>query len=497
MIRILDSSSQRLLQILNLLLKNNDWLTIDYISNELGASEKTIHDDLILIQENWASTVGLEFINSHKVKATKLSISIFLNLQSVILSQAIPIKFLKSIIYHPNKNLIFHSDHLHLSLSTFYRHLPKINNYLKKFDIQIQNNQSFFSLTSSNELGLRYFVTIFFLEISDNSPDLFISKEVTSFIKKRIKKLLKKNNESLSNQEIIFYIVLYYVSIHRDLQGFQLNYEYQFKGINSVFTKDEELFLNENKISLPTYRIQKIEESILILKNKYNNLSNKQVNNSLSYSLNQLFHFLDLKVSSVTHNKLHTYLENIYLNETYSGIPYYLSYSRFSLFTSDLENENTLAIQKIHDFINEITLLTNVSFVNYSDFIIYILAIHFPDILLEKEISTTLIISSYSKQHAEFLLKVIASEINLDPIEIKKFQCIHIKDLNDLLLNQHQVIISNSKLNTKLKNSIHVSDYPTDNDIYEIKKNLLNSSKQYKNFYYLNRLNKTDNIQFI
>lgn len=503
MIRILDTSSQRLLKILNLLLKKESWLTIEYLSIKLGVSEKTIHDDLILIQENWSSTVGLEFINSHKVRANKLSISIFLHLQSIILLQSIPIKFLNSIIYYPNKNLIFHSEHLHLSLSTFYRHLPKINNYLKNFDIEIQNNQSFFSLTSSNELGLRHFVTTFFLEISDNSPEIFISKEIRYFLKNRIKRLYKKNNETLSNEQISFLTVLYFVSIHRELQGFPLKHLSVYNGIHSEFSNEENNLLNDNKFTLSVETMKKIEGSLLILNSNYNRHSDKQIISILSYSLDQLLNLLELNVPIENYNKLLNQLENIYLNETCISIPYYLSYSRFSLFTYNLEKENPSVIQIIQDFINEITLLTKISFVNYSDFIIYNLAIYFPEIISEKEFSTILIISKYSKQHAEFLLSVIESEIIINPMKIKNIQCIYITDVNDLILNQNQLIISNSKALTNRKNGLHISDYPTDNDIYQIKKRLLNPSKNYKtkisdkNFYYLNKVNQTDKIQLI
>lgn len=110
MIHTLDVSSQRLINILKILLQEKEWVTPKNISDSLGVSEKTVNDDLKFIKDSWGDIVDIQTSYSLGIKATNISVSTFIKIQSQILLDSIPIKFLRVLMFYPYETLNDYAD---------------------------------------------------------------------------------------------------------------------------------------------------------------------------------------------------------------------------------------------------------------------------------------------------------------------------------------------------------------------------------------------------
>ncbi|OTP29126.1 hypothetical protein A5798_002294 [Enterococcus sp. 6C8_DIV0013] len=120
---------------------------------------------------------------------------------------------------------------------------------MEKYDIWIDNDQSEYYISGKSELAIRRFFTILFLEISGYSSKTFIDLEHNEFFKNRIKNNYEINNQRISQLQTSFYADLYYVSIQRELQGFQIIETNKFSGIHLPFTDEETHFFQSLMIS--------------------------------------------------------------------------------------------------------------------------------------------------------------------------------------------------------------------------------------------------------
>ena len=117
-----------------------------------------------------------------------------------------------------------------LSASTFYKYVHLWNEDLKRYNIKIQNTQSSYQIIGDNEIRLRRFFTILFLEVSGYSSKVFLTHEKNDFLKNRIKNLYEHNKEEISQLQISFYADLYYVSLQREIQGYKVELPDNFIG---------------------------------------------------------------------------------------------------------------------------------------------------------------------------------------------------------------------------------------------------------------------------
>lgn len=468
-IKILDNSSQRLISILSLLLETEEGIKISEIASNLNVSEKTIHDDLKIISESWANVIGLNLSLNGTIKVSKLSVSTFLQVRSSILLQSIPMKFLKSLVYHPNEDLNFYADKLHISRSTLYRYIPIINNYLTEYDITIDNSHSVYALISSNEVALRCFVTTFFLEISGYTLEDFMTQDEIKFLRTRIIRSYEKNLQHISDLQLDFYTVLYFVSIKRELQGFTADYSQFLTGETDKLNEQEEKYLSKIYPHASIESIMKIEQIILILRSQLNRDQDEHLLETIPFFLNSILNILNIKASTHEYKLLLNYLKDLYLNEKYIQIPFYLVGNQFIFFTKEAEKDNSSIINQLRDWVDELTIVTNTNFNHYFDYIVYIFITNFPEMMQIKIKKNVLVISNQSKEHAEFLLKTIRTKLNTGPIYLTNIECTSLEQIQSINLDKYQFIIKNFALPKIDCESILINDFPSDKNIQTIK----------------------------
>lgn len=263
---ILDVSSQRLIKILELMLLTEQPLTIKDMSAQLNVSEKTINDDLKHIKETWGDTIGIKTSSALGTTADNLSVSLLTEIESQVLLNSVPIMFIEALIWHPHHDLNYYADLLHVSRSTLYRYLPKMNEYLNQLDICIERKLSLYYLDARNELSIRKFITSFLIDISGSnySMESIVSRSQKLFLEQRIHHLFKLNKTIMPEFKTHYYVVLYCVAMLREQQGFSATCHHLFNGTHLELS-DRELTLYVLKFPHLTRDIvNNIEASLLL-----------------------------------------------------------------------------------------------------------------------------------------------------------------------------------------------------------------------------------------
>lgn len=477
MLSILDSTSKRLVDTLELLLKSDNWLTVRQIADLLKVSEKTIHDDLNYIQDNLDNQVGLEFLSPYGIRASKLSVNVFLTIQSQILLKSIPIQFILALAKNPNQTLNDYAEILHISRSTLYRYLPRISDYFKQYNLEVQKNGSLYSIVSKDEYVYRRFFSTFLFEIHGYNVKPIISEQWQQFFKERLTRMYHANNEEISDLQISYYSIFYYLSILREKQNNRLSYMHTFTGEDTPFTKEEEdfLFIHEPTVSLNCFT--KIESSIYIHRHTLFSLTDVNFIDEVSIFLDKLYQTFQIKEMAVEKERLLDFLVDLCINIKYFKIPYHFFYDRFDSFSKQVKVNNTTAFKLMTHLIKDLNIRTGLDFSIYTDHLIYLFVVTLPQIIQAQLNQPILIVSSYSTDHGYFLLKMIEGQLNIDSSYFESVICIHESDLKHYDLNSFQLIISNLVLPNKSPHYILIQDFPSKKNITTIKDILLSNTQ--------------------
>lgn len=478
MLSILDTTSKRLIDTLKLLLKSENWLTIRQIADLLNVSEKTIHEDLNYIQNNLDDRVGLEFISPYGIRASKLSVNVFLDIQSQILLNSIPIQFILVLAKQPNQTLNDYAERLHISRSTLYRYLPKINDYFKQYGLEIRKNGSLYSIACKNEYLYRRFFSTFLFEIHGYNVKLIISEQKRTFFKERLTRMYSFNQEEISDLQISYYSIFYQLSIERENQNHPLAYTQTFIGQDTPFTKEEEQFLLLHEPNISLSCCTKIESAIYIHRHTLFSLTDPEFIQDVSLFLEKLFQTFQIEDMEDEKKRLLNFVVDLCINIKYFKIPYHFFYDRFEPFSKQVELNNTAAFNLMTHLIQELSLKTELDFSIYADHLIYLFVVTLPQIIQVKLNQPILIVSGYSVDHSYFLLKMIEGQLNIDSSYFDNVICIHESDLKHYDLGNFQLIISNLVLPLEPTNYILIQDFPSKKNITSIKNILLSNAQQ-------------------
>lgn len=478
MIHTLDVSSQRLINILKILLQEKEWVTPKNISDTLGVSEKTVNDDLKFIKDSWGDIVDIQTSYSLGIQATNISVSTFIKIQSQILLDSIPIKFLRVLMFYPYETLNDYADRLHVSRSTLYRYIPKINTALAKYNISIERNMSSYFLYSGDELHIRRFTTIFFVDICGYNNLSFMTEEQSTWLRNRITQLFKCAKLTVTELHLYYGMVFYFVSILRAREGFllekittPLGYEAPDK---EALLEFKQLFNVSEVEAIPN-----IEGAILGQRAKTSAIKSDY---NIAFKIEELLECWLQKMRIFDYDYelkiISSFIEDIYFNDKVYRIPMHFFYSRFDFFAEETKLINPTLYQNVLKMTQQLSKLTYIDFVPHISFITYQLMINFPELINTKLNKHILIISNHSEKHARFMAKTIAAHLHLAPSAKSDFTCISKNHLSEIDLSTFNILVTNSSTVAKQQSCLLINDFPTESNAHDIK-SVLNNTPQW------------------
>ncbi|MFW7374200.1 helix-turn-helix domain-containing protein [Vagococcus fluvialis] len=473
MLQVLDNFSDRLNKIFQSLFLSDGKVAFTDMIKLLNVSEKTLEDDLKVINENWGEIINLEYSDLDEISCPKMSMNTFLELQSIILMNSVSIRILKEIFFHPYEKTNFYVKNLHISSSTFYKYIHILNEEMEKYNIWINNEQSVYYISGKNELSIRRFFTILFLEMSGYSSKQFNHLEQNNILKQRIKINYAINNQRISQLHESFYADLYFVSIKREMQGFQVESSNNFSGTHLPFTEHDINFfdIEYNKLSLNDF--YRVEATILSLRHGLNSYTDEHLEKTFAIFLNEIYETFELDVLGREYDILLTYLKDLYINNIFVDIPYFLISNKYDFFTNEAKKNNRWAISEISFLVSHLSLRTNTDFHIHLNHIIFILVTQLPDIMKNRVNHHILVVSDNSKKHAEFMCECIKYELNIETLSFEQVDCIFKDTIEYLDLNIYSFIVTNSIYIHNKYDSILINSFPSQADVSKIKKHLL------------------------
>ncbi|MGX7025251.1 HTH domain-containing protein [Vagococcus hydrophili] len=470
MFPILDVSSQRLIKILTVLLHTDNWITIREISKQLSVSEKTIHDDLKYIQGNLSSMIEIESSFPYGIQASKMTSNVFLEIQSEILLNSISIKFILILLETPDKDLNYYSDELHISRSTLYRYLPTLTTYFEEYGLTIKKNSGKYNITANNEYLFRRFFTTFLYEIYGYNTKFIIPEDLSDILCLRLKNMYSQNGEEISDLQTEYYSLFYYLSLIRESKNHKIDYSNNFSGKNSLFSTEEQSYFESNYPQLSSNILMNIESNIYIHRHSMFDSTDTLFIKEVSRFLDKIYSTFHIKHHEFEKEMLIDFLVDLCINIKYLKIPYHFFSDRFSLFSNQIKKSNSMVYKLLVTSIHDLGNSTGLDFSLYEGHLIYLIVVSLPAMLQTQFNQPILIVSNYSVEHSQFLLRMLQGQLNMDPIYFEHVVCIQERNISNYDVSEFQLILTNVELKIDHPHCVLISDFPKAKSIREIKR---------------------------
>lgn len=467
MFNMLESSSERILRILAIILESEDTITIKDLAKKLSVSEKCVYNDLKYIESKFNNRLEINYLKPYGIEVIGLSTDTFLTIQSEMLLESNQIRFILLLFNYPGKDFNYYADKLHTSLSTMYRYYPKVKNTLAKYNLSLQNKKGKYSIISENEYDFRKFFTTLNNDIYLYDLDKIISNEWQKFLYTRLQKILI-TEDNISTH----YVIFYYISLKREINNNTLPYQEMFIGKDTIFTEEEQLFLNEHKVQISINKLLNIESLILLHQHTNYRLTGTNLTAETNKLITNITNSIDFGFNNTDKENAQNHLINLCLNAKYFKFSYYFFYDRFSFFSKKIEENHNNTYNKIIYSIQILEKNLELDLSNYYNQLVFLIVVNFPHILQFKFQEKILVVSNYSELHSSFLWKKITQKISMDMGYFHEVLFIQKDDLRHQNLDDFLLIISNSQLPLKTNRYIKIGNNPCLSDIDYIQNKL-------------------------
>lgn len=409
--KILAKSDQRRISILEILLEKDDYISINNLSKLLGASERTISEDISFLKSDYSDMLSLSISMKNGIKLENQSIS---NMESIfrsIFNESIALQWIKELLIHPCESIEYYEKALYVSKSTLIRNFPKINAFLKTHDMIIAIIDGKYSFTSKNEAYLRDFSASFLLELYGlNLEKLEISLDISLIAQITLRNLKHaispENFEWVSKDDITlaYRIMFYIVSLLRENTGYHISSNYD---VDNEVSFDEIASIKESFNTITKTNLSSIHEYLYNNQGASNKVTSKDtivdehINNYILKTFNR-FNFI---LNDRLYSKIKYIIYGAYYKAKLRPYETSLLFNRIHYFSVKLRKDNPYLFDVIHE---ETLVLSEKLAVDLSDQIDNII---FWCVLVEPSISKVsrtrkaLLFSDFGSLHNGFLRK--------------------------------------------------------------------------------------------
>lgn len=429
---------------IDLLIENQNGISLDTISKRLDISKSTIQRDIDLLNQNYKDYIFVQNDQNYLflLKANTEELSY---LQFLIISESINLKVLSEVLFHPFNKIKHYSDKFGISSSNIYKMIKQINQSLSTYQIEIVNINNKYFIQAHSEITLRRLFSVYWMELNYFDTQSIENNDYIKSIGQNLTIQFENNVKLIQLYNVSFM----YISYIRETQLFHLDGSLKEDSHNCI-NKIEPLIL----------------ESLLY---------SPFINNYLFYSrkLYRLKEFLNDKIKdSKKAELLHRCLLIIYHNECSDQIPWTIFINRYQYFYLSLKEKPHL-YQPVKEAILVFSNLLGVNLEEYNSVLSYLLVVYFPEFLANTEKKTVYVYSNLSTSHAFFLQKILTDRFS------NLYEFIIIKDQYFIKSNHDDYLFVTNEQNFVSKNKFVINDFPK-------KVDLTNLEIKLNNFYYNN-----------
>lgn len=232
---LLDETDQRRISILEILMQQQQWITIGELAHRVGASERTIHSDLVFFKNEWNDTLVFDVSLKNGIRLDSPSYATMRTLTIELFKHAIAPRFLRDLFLYPDQTMDYYANRLFVSNSTLLRLIPRINTYLSRVKASIERTGLGYRLSSADEQPLRKFLSLAYIEL-DHEPTHHQIEQSIPFnaapidflsLREIVRAMLLHAGDSVSTELILQdpsvlseMAAFYLISLMRENQGF-------------------------------------------------------------------------------------------------------------------------------------------------------------------------------------------------------------------------------------------------------------------------------------
>lgn len=218
---LINSSTYRRLQFVELLDQMPSWYDTKEIAQKIGCSVKTLLSDITFINEFWGRYVYIEYSKFQGVRLNNITSNKLSNIYNLVYSESVEFQFVEKMLSEANQDADYWINELFISEASFYRMVNTLEDFLKRRGLTLERAP--FRITGPDERWVRFFYQQYFSEaygvkkwpftISHEETICFIMRASTEF------------DVALDDREIQEAAFLFVVSLKRMHQGFYLPQE--------------------------------------------------------------------------------------------------------------------------------------------------------------------------------------------------------------------------------------------------------------------------------
>lgn len=159
---LLDTASYRRLQLIEILISDDTWRTLEMLSNRLGYSRRTLTADIQMLNSRSEDYFNIE---TSKQRGVKLIASDMFHMEDIyqnLIEASLNFQIIKKIIELDVVTREDLAESLYISPSSLNRNLKQINELLAEYELSIQSNPI---KIIGSEKQVRYFYSVFLCEM--------------------------------------------------------------------------------------------------------------------------------------------------------------------------------------------------------------------------------------------------------------------------------------------------------------------------------------------
>ncbi len=481
--KLLDTPTQRRLQILEHLNEVSGWISSNELAQENKASLRTINNDVSYLKENWYPHLLIETSKKNGVRLRTQPSSHVQMVYRYILKTSEAFRLLESMFFDTTLSIEKWGEKLYISESSLYRITGSLSKSLKKYGLTLEKKPC--RIIGKSEFYARFFYTSFFREAYSITEWPFSSNKLDSvtFIEKILKNIGLVVDEHMVNH--LNYI--FNVTLIRQGQGFFLNEEELYNQVDSKIFKAFSDNINILEPIAQQYKIKitdkMLNDLILTLFLHNNNwksddeklLVTKEINNFVK-TLRNVF---DIKLSNSVSNKMESSMKHLYLYHQLYPYRNFIIFDQY-VYDGNVIKKNFPILDKVVDHaLTQMEKNTNFPWNSSFHYVILYWVImkwnDLPTILENKKAKAKiLVLSNLGHDHSDFLTKQIKANFD-SKIDIETFQgrVLFLDQESTHIFNNYDILITN--FNTDLlpkEKLVVVDDIPSNTDWGTIRKSV-------------------------
>ena len=473
--KLLDASSQRMIRILETFAIHEEWITLSDLSSAIGASERTVAEDISNLQQRWGKSLHIEVSRKNGVIMHNRNIASVGRVFTDLFNDSVALLWVKELLFNPNMPIDFYETKLFVSRSTLIRLMTRINHFLSDRGITIQCVNNKYQLIGKDEQYLRDFSASFLLELYgfdlqkyEITIDMKVMGEIVMY---PISQYLEPRELSwVLNDDITitYWLMFYIISLVRENQGYTITSHYP---VEKEIDTQKLIYLQGNFPNITLDNLRPIHQLIYNRSCGWDSASEKSlVSKETDAFFQRFFSIIPVTPNEDTKYLMGFMLRLLYLNKKYRPIKTSTLFNRIYYFSLSLKKTNGLLYQVVEDNLKPFSQNVHIDLCPNVDDALFWLCLICPEMSYYTQAKRALLITDFGMPHAKFLVNTLSSFFNTKYTDSLLIDIAHTHYLLTAAdVKGYDIIITTiPDLHLHHKKIFLINDYPSYTDFMEI-----------------------------